>query len=41
MDLPDEASVKQLFDLFTDEVLPLNGLFLGFLLDRSGIRIDL
>jgi hypothetical protein len=40
MDLPDEASVKQLLDLFTDEVLSLNGLFLGFLLDRSGIRID-
>jgi hypothetical protein len=26
MDLFDEASVQQLPDLFTDEVLPLNGL---------------
>jgi hypothetical protein len=41
VDLPDEASVEQLFDLFTDEVLPLNGLLLGPLLDRSGIGVDL
>jgi hypothetical protein len=41
VDLPYEASVKQLIDLFTDEVLSLNGLLLGPLLDRSGIRVDL
>jgi hypothetical protein len=33
MDLPYEASIEQLLDLFLDEVLPFNGLFLGFLLD--------
>jgi hypothetical protein len=33
VDLPDKASVEQLFDLFTDEVLSLNGLLLGLLLD--------
>jgi hypothetical protein len=38
---PDEAGVEQLLDLFTDEVLPLNGLFSGLLLDRSGVRVDL
>jgi hypothetical protein len=41
MDLPDEASIEQLLDLFTDEILPLNRLFLGLLLDRSGIGVDL
>jgi hypothetical protein len=41
VDLPFEASVEQLFDFFTDEVLPLNGLLLGPLLDRSGIGVDL
>jgi hypothetical protein len=41
VDLPYEAGVEQLFDLFTDEVLLLNGLLLGPLLDRSGIGIDL
>jgi hypothetical protein len=41
VDLPYEASVEQLFDLFTDEVLPLNGLLPGSLLDRSGVRVDL
>jgi hypothetical protein len=41
VDLPYEASVKQLFDFFTDEVLPLNRLLLGPLLDRSGVRVDL
>jgi hypothetical protein len=41
VDLPDEASVEQLFDLFTDEVLPLNGLLLGPLLDRPDVRVDL
>jgi hypothetical protein len=41
MDLPYEAGVEQLFYFFTDQVLPLNGLLLGLLLDRSGIREDL
>jgi hypothetical protein len=41
VDLPYEASVKQLLNLFTDEVLPLNELLLGLLLDRSGIGVDL
>jgi hypothetical protein len=41
VDLPDEASVEQLFDLFTDEVLPLNGLLLEPLLDRPGVEVDL
>jgi hypothetical protein len=39
--LPYEDGVKQPFDLFTDEVLPLNGLLLRPLLDRSGVRVDL
>jgi hypothetical protein len=33
MDLLYEASVKQLFDFFMDEVLLLHGLLLGLLLD--------
>jgi hypothetical protein len=33
VDLPYEASVEQLLDFFTDEVLSLNGLLLGLLLD--------
>jgi hypothetical protein len=41
VDLPYEAIVEQLFDLFTNEVLPLNRLLLGPLLDRSGIGVDL
>jgi hypothetical protein len=41
VDLPYEASVKQLLDLFTDEVLPLNELLSGPLLDPSGIGVDL
>jgi hypothetical protein len=41
VDLQYEASVEQLFDFFTDEVLPLNGLLLGPLLDWSGVRVDL
>jgi hypothetical protein len=41
VDLPDEASIEQLFDLFTDEVLLLNGLLLGPLLDWPGIGVDL
>jgi hypothetical protein len=41
VDLSYEAGVKQLLDFFTDEVLPLNGLLPGFLLDRSSIGVDL
>jgi hypothetical protein len=41
VDLPDEVNVEKLLDLFTDEVLLLNGLLLGLLLDRSDIRVDL
>jgi hypothetical protein len=41
VDLPNKAGVEQLFDLFTNEVLPLNGLFLGLLPDQPGIRVDL
>jgi hypothetical protein len=40
-DLPYEVSVEQLFDFFMDEVLPLNGLLSGPLLDRSGVGVDL
>jgi hypothetical protein len=32
-DLSDQAVIKQIFDLFTDEVLPLNRLVLGLLLN--------
>jgi hypothetical protein len=41
VDLSYEAGIEQLFDLFTDEVLPLNGMLLGPLLDRSGVGVDL
>jgi hypothetical protein len=41
VDLPYEASIEQLFDFFMDEVLPLNGLLLGLLLDRPGVWVDL
>jgi hypothetical protein len=41
VDLPYEASVEQLLRFFTNEVLPLNGLLLGPLLDRSSIGVDL
>jgi hypothetical protein len=41
VDLPNEAGIEQLLDLFTDEVLLLNRLLLGLLLDRSGVRVDL
>jgi hypothetical protein len=41
VDLPYEASVEQLFDLFTNEVLPLNVLLSGPLLDRSSVGVDL
>jgi hypothetical protein len=37
VDLPDKAGIEELFDLFTDEVLPLNELLLGLVLDWSGI----
>jgi hypothetical protein len=35
VDLPYEASVEQLFDFFTDEVLLLNELLPGPLLDQA------
>jgi hypothetical protein len=41
VDLPYEASVEQLLDFLTDEVLSLNGLLLGPLLDRSSVGADL
>jgi hypothetical protein len=41
VDLPYEASVKQLLDFFIDEVLLLNGLLLELLLHRLGVRVDL
>jgi hypothetical protein len=31
---------EQLLDLLTDEVLPVNRLLLGLLLDWSGVRVD-
>jgi hypothetical protein len=41
VDLLDEASLQQLADLFTDEVLPLDGLLAWLLPDRLGVRVDL
>jgi hypothetical protein len=41
MDLLDEASIEQLLDLLTNEILLLNGLLLWFLLDGSDIGVDL
>jgi hypothetical protein len=41
MNLFDEASVQQLSDLLSDEVLPLNGLSLMLLTHRFGVRVDL
>jgi hypothetical protein len=41
VDLPDEASVKQLFNVFSDKVLPLYGLLSELLLDRFGVGVDL
>jgi hypothetical protein len=41
VDLLNEASVKQLLDLFMYEVLPLNGLLLALLLVRSDVRVYL
>jgi hypothetical protein len=41
VDLPYEASLKQLLDFFMDEVLPLNGLLPRLLLDWPGVGVDL
>jgi hypothetical protein len=41
VDLPDEANIKQLLNLLSDKILPLNGLLLGLLLDRPGVRVNL
>jgi hypothetical protein len=41
VDLLYEVGVEKLLDFFTDEVLPLNGLLPGPLLDRSSIGVDL
>jgi hypothetical protein len=41
MDLFDEASVQQLPDLLTDEILPLNGLSPWLLTHRFGVRVEL
>jgi hypothetical protein len=41
VDLSDEAGVEQLFDLFMDEVLLLNGQLPRLLLNWFGIRVDL
>jgi hypothetical protein len=41
VDLPYEVGIKQHFELFTDEVLLLNGLLSGLLLHRPGIGVDL
>jgi hypothetical protein len=41
VDLPNESSIEQLLDFLMDEVLPLNRLHLGLLLQRLGIRVDL
>jgi hypothetical protein len=41
MDLFDKAGVKQLPDLLTDEVLPLNGLSLRLLAHWPGVGVDL
>jgi hypothetical protein len=39
--LLDKASIEQLFDFFTDEVLLLNVQLQGLLLDQSGVGVDL
>jgi hypothetical protein len=41
LDLLDEAIMKQLPDLLTDEVLSLNGLLLRFLTHWFGVKVDL
>jgi hypothetical protein len=41
VDLPYEASVEQLLDFFIDEVLSLNRLLPGPLLEWSGVGVNL
>jgi hypothetical protein len=41
VDLFDEANLQQLTDLFTDEVLPLDGMLPWLLSDRSSVEVDL
>jgi hypothetical protein len=41
VDLSYEASIEQLLDFFMDEVLLLNRLLMGLLLDRSGVGVDI
>jgi hypothetical protein len=41
VDLFDESSLQQLVDLFTDEVLPLDGLLAWLLPHRPGVGVDL
>jgi hypothetical protein len=41
VDLLYEASIEQLLDFFTDEVLPLNELLLRLLLHRPDVGVDL
>jgi hypothetical protein len=41
VDLLNEASLQQLAELFTDEVLPLDGLLAWLLPDRPGVGVDL
>jgi hypothetical protein len=41
MDLPDEASIKQLLNLLSDKILLLYRLLPGLLLDRSSVRVVL
>jgi hypothetical protein len=41
VDLPYEASIEELLDFFTDEVLLLNGLLPGLLLHRPSVGVDL
>jgi hypothetical protein len=41
MNLFNEASIQQLPDLLTDEILSLNGLSLRLLTHRFGVKVDL
>jgi hypothetical protein len=41
VDLPDEANIKQLLNLLSNKILPLNGLLLELLLDWPSIWVDL
>jgi hypothetical protein len=41
VDPPDKTAIKQLFDLFIDEVLSLSLLFSGLLLDWPDVRVNL